>query len=361
MKNTTQNSIQNSTHHFINIETEKSLQAFNTLRLPCVAEFYLPINQAADIPVALEFAAQQQREVLLLSGGSNILLPQQLNSAVLHLQIKGIQVLAQDDDTVLLQVGAGENWHEFVCHTTQQGYYGLQNLALIPGLVGASPVQNIGAYGVEVGECIARVLVYDRECKRFDALLQADCQFAYRDSIFKQNPTRYVIYAVEFRLQRKPQLKTQYGDLKQAMGDDLSPENLQAQVIAIRQSKLPDPAEFANVGSFFKNPIIDEAQLQNLAQHYPNMPHYAQPNAQHKVAAGWLIEQAGWKGKRLGKVGMFAKQALVLVNYADASLDDVRQTYLAVQSDVHAKFGIWLEPEPVQFAANGQILRQETL
>jgi len=231
----------------------------------------------------------------------------------------------------------------------------LQNLALIPGLVGASPVQNIGAYGVEVGEFIHAVEVYDRKLKKFDSIAVSDCHFSYRHSIFKDDPTRYVITHVTFKLLKQANLKLNYGDLKAAVGDNLTAENLQQQVIRIRQSKLPDPKEFPNVGSFFKNPIVNQQVFDQIAVHFPNLPHYPQANGQVKMAAGWLIDQAGWKGKQLGPVGMFHKQALVLVNYGHASLTDVRQTYGAVQQAVWDKFKIMLEPEPVLFDCKGLI------
>ncbi|MFT4022114.1 MAG: UDP-N-acetylmuramate dehydrogenase, partial [Acinetobacter sp.] len=254
-----------------------------------------------------------------------------------------------------IKVGAGQNWHEFVLHSTQQGWYGLQNLALIPGLVGASPVQNIGAYGVEVGDFIDTIQVYDRELKQFSELSASACHFSYRHSIFKDQPDRYVIVAVVFKLLKTPQLQLGYGDLRLAVGDEQTAENLQKQVIAIRESKLPNPEEYPNVGSFFKNPIISLSQYNELVKQFPKLPHYPQPNDQVKIAAGWLIDQAGWKGKRLGAVGMFARQALVLVNYERATLLDVQTTYRAVQQAVQQKFNILLEPEPVLFSNDGLI------
>lgn len=331
------------------------LKAFNTLNLDAIASHYVEIKQAADIVQALEYAEQYQLNVIVLSGGSNILLPQSIDALVMHMQIQGIESVAEDAETHLFCVGAGQVWHDFVLWSTAQQCYGLQNLALIPGLVGASPVQNIGAYGVEAGEFIERVEVYDRQLQCFSSISHAECQFAYRDSIFKHDPTRYVISHVVFRLLKQPQLKINYGDLKTAMATDLTPENLQRQVIKIRQAKLPDPKEFANVGSFFKNPLIEMSQFSDLIAAFPTLPHYSQANDLVKVAAGWLIEQAGWKGKRLNRVGMFHQQALVLVNYADANLAEVQQTYRAVQQDVYQMFGICLEPEPVLFNQAGQI------
>lgn len=337
------------------IQTQVQLKPFNTLSLDAVASHYCKIQSIDDLIQALDFAKQQQLNILILSGGSNMLLPEQIHALVLHMDIQGIELLDADDQVQRLRVGAGQSWHDFVLWTTQQGFYGLQNLALIPGLVGASPVQNIGAYGVEVGEFIESVEVYDRENHSFSLIKAADCDFAYRHSIFKDHPVRYIITHVIFRLLKQPELKLNYGDLKTAVGEEQTPENLERQVIQIRQSKLPDPKEYPNVGSFFKNPVVDLQFFDQIAQQFPNLPHYPQPNNQVKMAAGWLIDQSGWKGKQLGSVGMFHKQALVLVNYANASLKDVRATYQAVQADVQEKFGVLLEPEPVLFAENGMI------
>lgn len=337
------------------IQTQVQLKPFNTLSLDAVASHYCKIQSIDDLTQALDFAKQQQLNILILSGGSNMLLPEQIHALVLHMDIQGIELLDADDQVQRLRVGAGQSWHDFVLWTTQQDFYGLQNLALIPGLVGASPVQNIGAYGVEVGEFIESVEVYDRENHSFSSIKAADCDFAYRHSIFKDHPGRYIITHVIFRLLKQPELKLNYGDLKTAVGEEQTPENLERQVIQIRQSKLPDPKEYPNVGSFFKNPVVDLQFFDQIAQQFPNLPHYPQPNNQVKMAAGWLIDQSGWKGKQLGSVGMFHKQALVLVNYANASLKDVRATYQAVQADVQEKFGVLLEPEPVLFAENGMI------
>ncbi|HCL59834.1 MAG TPA: UDP-N-acetylenolpyruvoylglucosamine reductase [Acinetobacter sp.] len=337
------------------IQTQVQLKPFNTLNLEAIAAYYSQIQSTDDLIAALEFAEQQQLNVLILSGGSNMLLPEQIDALVLHMDIQGIEMLEGNEQHQCLRVGGGQVWHDFVLWTTEQKFYGLQNLALIPGLVGASPVQNIGAYGVEVGEFIHAVEVYDRKLKKFDSIPAADCHFSYRHSIFKDDPTRYVITYVIFKLLKQANLKLNYGDLKAAVGDNLTAENLQQQVIRIRQSKLPDPKEFPNVGSFFKNPIVNQQVFDQIAVHFPNLPHYPQANDQVKMAAGWLIDQAGWKGKQLGPVGMFHKQALVLVNYGHASLKDVRQTYGAVQQAVWDKFKIMLEPEPVLFDCKGLI------
>ena len=331
------------------------LKSFNTLGLLATASEFTQISSKQDLVEALQYAKAQNLNVLTLSGGSNMLLPENIQALVIHMQIMGKNVVQQDDEYVWVEVGAGEIWHDFVVWTTAQKYYGLQNLALIPGLVGASPVQNIGAYGVEVGDFIDYVIVYDQVEEQFKQISAKQCNFSYRHSLFKESVNRYVITSVVFKLLKNAKLNINYGDLKAAVGSDETAENLQEQVIHIRKSKLPDPKEYPNVGSFFKNPIISNAVFETLKLEYPTIPNYPQKDGQVKIAAGWLIDQAGWKGKSKGCVGMFAKQALVLVNYGQASLDDVQLTYQAVQSDVLQKFGIHLEPEPVLFNAQGII------
>ncbi len=337
------------------IQTQVQLKPFNTLSLDAIASHYVRIQSIDDLEAALKFAQDEKLNVLILSGGSNMLLPQHIHALVIHMDIQGIEYLFENEETQTIRVGAGQVWHDFVLWTTAHKMYGLQNLALIPGLVGASPVQNIGAYGVEVGEFIESVQVYDRENKIHHCISATDCHFSYRHSIFKDHPERYVITHVTFKLLKQAELKLNYGDLKNAVGEQLTAENLQQQVIHIRQTKLPDPKEYPNVGSFFKNPVISQQAFDQIAVHFPNLPHYPQPHNEVKLAAGWLIDQAGWKGKTLGMVGMFHKQALVLVNYECATLEDVRATYKAVQQDVFEKFNIELHPEPVLFDANGLI------
>lgn len=339
----------------IDVQNNVQLKLFNTLSLGSLASHYVQIDHKDALVDALNYASDNELNVMILSGGSNMLLPESINALVVHMNIQGIEHLAEDESTHTLRVGAGQPWHDFVLWTTAQQFYGLQNLALIPGLVGASPVQNIGAYGVEVGEFIESVEVYDHKLNCFSQILAEDCDFAYRDSIFKQDPSRYIITHVIFKLLKRPELKISYGDLKAAVGDELTAENLEKQVIQIRQSKLPDPKHYPNAGSFFKNPIIQASDYEKLSIQFPKLPHYEQANGTVKIAAGWLIDQAGWKGKRLGQVGMFEKQALVLVNYAEANLTDVQATYRAVQQDVVQKFSVLLEPEPVLFNSVGLI------
>lgn len=339
----------------LELKTQVQLQTLNTLRLASIAAYYAKIHSKSDIIKALEFAEQNKVKHIVLSGGSNLLLPKMLNALVMQMAIQGIDVVSESEQNIVLDVAAGESWHDFVEYTTTQQWYGLQNLALIPGLVGASPVQNIGAYGVEVAAFIVSVEAYDCQQKTFVCLDVQACQFAYRYSIFKQQPTRYIITSVRFKLHKQPTFKLDYGDLSQAVGEIKTAENIQKKVIQIRRAKLPDPKQYPNVGSFFKNPIISATQYQQLTAQFPNVPSYAQNDGYVKVAAGWLIDQAGWKGKRHGEVGMFERQALVLVNYGQASLDDVQRAYQCVQADVKKMFGIVLEPEPMTFLSNGSI------
>ena len=339
----------------MNIQNQIQLKPFNTLSLDVTASHYIKVQSDEALVEALNYAKKHSLNVLILSGGSNMLLPEHIHALVIHMDIQGIEYLAEDAHSKTIRVGAGQIWHDFVLWTTSQHLYGLQNLALIPGLVGASPVQNIGAYGVEVGEFIESVQVYDRQLETFSTIFAKDCDFSYRHSIFKDDPNRFVITHVIFKLLKHADLMLNYGDLKQAVGDEQTAENLQKQVIEIRQSKLPDPKEYPNVGSFFKNPIIKQQEFSQLIAKFPNIPHYPQAGNHVKIAAGWLIDQSGWKGKQLNQVGMFHKQALVLVNYADATLTDVRATYQAVQKDVFEKFGVHLEPEPVLYNELGLI------
>ncbi|MGS0705553.1 UDP-N-acetylmuramate dehydrogenase [Acinetobacter sp. ANC 3781] len=339
----------------MNIQTQIQLKPFNTLSLDAIASHYIKVQSQQELVDALNYARQQQLNALILSGGSNMLLPEHIHALVLHMDIQGIESIAEDEHSKTIRVGAGQIWHDFVLWTTENRLYGLQNLALIPGLVGASPVQNIGAYGVEAGEFIESVQVYDRQLEQFSLILASDCDFSYRHSIFKDDPNRFVITHVTFKLLKHAHLMLNYGDLKHAVGDQQTAENLQKQVIQIRQSKLPDPKEYPNVGSFFKNPIVSQQLYDHLALSFPNLPHYPQVQGGVKIAAGWLIDQSGWKGKQLGMVGMFHKQALVLVNYDQATLADVKATYHAVQRDVQQKFNILLEPEPVLFDETGLI------
>jgi len=299
----------------------------------------------------------------VLGGGSNLVLAGDVDGLLLHVRLRGRELAGEDGDAWYVTAAAGENWHDFVQWTLAAGRPGLENLSLIPGTVGAAPIQNIGAYGLEVGERLASVDALDLErggMRRFDA---ADCRFGYRDSIFKQEgwhlSGRYLITSVTFRLPKRWTPLTRYAELAAelsvplaAAGGDAAanaptPAAVAAAVIAIRQRKLPDPVQLPNAGSFFHNPVVDAAIAARLQAEHPTLPTYAQADGRIKLAAGWLIEQAGWKGRDLGPAGMYERQALVLVNRGGATGADVLALARQVQNDVAARFGVTLQPEPI--------------
>lgn len=334
----------------LELQPQFDLTAFNTLGLASVAQIYVAISEPEQIPEIIEYAAQQQLAILWLGGGSNLVLAETVPGVVAQLQMAGRELLEITQDTVLLRVGAGEAWHPFVRWTLEQGYFGLENLALIPGTVGASPVQNIGAYGVEVCELIELVNAYDRLSEQWVGLSVEDCQFGYRDSLFKRNPGRFVITSVSFRLHRHYHPRLDYAPLAQRFGDQRQVAALRVfdAVCEVRSSKLPDPNLLGNAGSFFKNPVVSKAQFEQLHKVYPEMPNYPAESGR-KLAAGWLIEQAGLKGYTQGCVGVHKLQALVLVNYGGAKRADIERLASQVCEQVNSKFGISLEQEPISY------------
>ncbi|MCL2590804.1 MAG: UDP-N-acetylmuramate dehydrogenase [Betaproteobacteria bacterium] len=336
-------------------QIDADLTAMNTLGLPARAKCLLRVRSIREAQQAYAFLASHPEGFglsLILGGGSNLVLRGESLNTVLKVEIPGWRRLDGTEGTsVLVEAGAGENWHGFVRWTLTQGWPGLENLSLIPGTVGAAPVQNIGAYGLEVAERIESLDALDLtsgKLKRFDP---AACQFGYRDSIFKRQPGRWLIMAVRFRLPRRWQPITHYGDLAHELAkrgfSDSSPLQISDTVIALRRRKLPDPAELGNAGSFFKNPIIEAGQCAALLIAHPALPHHPQPDGREKLAAGWLIEQCGWKGRRLGSVGCHAQHALILVNHGGAAGKDILQLAASIQDDVFRRFGVKLEPEPV--------------
>jgi UDP-N-acetylmuramate dehydrogenase len=332
------------------MQTAIDLTPFNTLALPGRAARYLRITD----PGQLAAVASGERR-FVLGGGSNLVLAGDFDGLVLHMAIPGKRLLREDADAFYIEAGAGENWHDFVQWTLAQGMPGLENLSLIPGTVGAAPVQNIGAYGLEVGERLHSVTAWDFNAQAFITLDRDACRFAYRDSLFKQQSWhldgRVAIVSVVFRLPRAWQANCRYADIAGELAARAivtpTPQEVAAAVIAVRQRKLPDPAVTPNAGSFFHNPVVDRTQAEALLAAHPTLANYPQPDGRVKLAAGWLIEQAGWKGKSLGPVGMYEKQALVLVNHGGATGADVRRTMAAVQAAVRDKFAVELSPEPV--------------
>ena len=327
------------------------LQPFNTLALPGRAARYLKITDAQQLTA--EDLGKGRR--FILGGGSNLVLNGDFDGLLLHMAIPGKRLLSEDSEAYYIEAGAGENWHDFVQWTLQQGWPGLENLSLIPGTVGAAPIQNIGAYGLEVAEPFHLATCWNFQKQQFVTVDRASCHFAYRDSIFKQEGWHLngfmAIVSVVFRLSKKWQANTRYADVEQALAaqnlHQPSATDIARAVIAVRQRKLPDPAITPNAGSFFHNPVVDRVKAEQLKTAHPALPCYPQPDGRVKLAAGWLIEQAGWKGKNLGPVGMYEKQALVLVNRGGATGEDVKRTMCAVQNDVNARFAVDLTPEPI--------------
>jgi UDP-N-acetylmuramate dehydrogenase len=289
---------------------------------------------------------------LVLGGGSNILLTGDFDGLVLHICSTGIEKAGEDAHAIYVRVAAGENWHGFVQWTLKQGLAGLENLSLIPGSVGAAPIQNIGAYGVEVADYIHSVNMFDLDTGETCVLGNAACKFGYRDSVFKHSlHERGVILDVTFALPKQWRPNIRYAEVAQEldMRKCASPaaQDISEAVIAIRKRKLPDPAVLGNAGSFFKNPVVPAVQRDSLLEQYPQLKSYVQPDGSFKLAAGWLIDECGWKGKCAGAAGVHDKQALVLVNRGGATGSDIVRLAHAIQRDVRARFGVHLEPEPV--------------
>lgn len=339
-------------HPDLPIEHDVPLQRFNTFGLPARAQRYLRVTDPAQLA---QLAAEPSLAGLprfVLGGGSNVLLTRDVEALVLHMAIAGRAVAGEEGGCVLVRAGAGENWHRFVEFTLEQGLGGLENLSLIPGTVGAAPIQNIGAYGLEIKDVFHSLTVFDPKDGSQGTLRGPDCRFAYRDSLFKQpDGAGLVVLDVTFALPRAWRPNLRYAELArelEAAGlSDPTPRQVSEAVIAIRRRKLPDPLEIGNAGSFFKNPVVPRSQCMELLARYPDLVHHSQPDGSEKLAAGWLIDQCGWKGKGIGAAGVYPKQALVLVNKGGATGAQVLALARAIQDDVRARFGVALEPEPV--------------
>ncbi|HRF44857.1 MAG TPA: UDP-N-acetylmuramate dehydrogenase [Candidatus Competibacteraceae bacterium] len=328
------------------------LHGLNSFGLPAHAGWFASIDTLAQLTALMNLPEWASLPRFILGGGSNLVLTGDFAGLMLHVRIAGREQIAEEMDAWIVRAGAGENWHDFVCWTLAHGWPGLENLALIPGTVGAAPVQNIGAYGLEIAERFEYLEAVDLETGKIVRFDHAASQFGYRDSVFKREAAgRYLITAVAFRLPKRWRPVTCYADLAQELETRqiASPTARQIAdaVMAIRLRKLPDPARIGNVGSFFKNPLVDAATFAHLADRYPGLPRYLQPNGTIKLAAGWLIERCGWKGRNLGPAGVYEHQALVLVNRGGANGVDVLRLARAIQASVQTEFGIELELEPV--------------
>lgn len=334
------------------LQTEFSLRRYNSFGIDARARAYLRVEDAAMLAQVRQDRHWAQQPRLILGGGSNLLLTGDFDGLVLHVCTQGIERVGDDAKATYVRVAAGENWHRFVQWSLQQGLGGLENLSLIPGSAGAAPIQNIGAYGVELSRCFHQLSAFDFDSGEIFTLDQAACAFGYRDSVFKhQWRDRAVILDVTFAFPKHWQPMTAYAELAQQLANSgiavPGPQDISDAVIAIRQRKLPDPAQLGNAGSFFKNPLVSAAQRDALQVRYPQLVSYPQPDGSIKLAAGWLIDQCGWKGRQLGAAGVYEKQALVLVNRGGASGADVVRLAAAIEADVWARFGVRLEPEPV--------------
>jgi len=336
----------------IPLEHDVSLQAFNTFGLDARARHYLRVTSADQLDQLRMDTSVRTLRRFVLGGGSNVLLTRDVEALVLHMAIAGREIVGEQDGKVLVRAGAGENWHAFVDYTLAQGLGGLENLSLIPGTVGAAPIQNIGAYGLEIKDVFHALTVYDLDSGARRTLGGADCRFGYRDSVFKHaEGANLVVLDVTFALPRAWRPNLRYAELAQALDaagiDAPTPRQVSDTVVAIRRRKLPDPAEIGNAGSFFKNPVVAAEACRALLERFPQLVHHAQADGSEKLAAGWLIDQCGWKGKHLGAAGVYPKQALVLVNNGGATGAEVLALARAIQHDVMERFGVELEPEPV--------------
>ncbi|MEE3243545.1 MAG: UDP-N-acetylmuramate dehydrogenase [Bacteroidota bacterium] len=326
-----------------------SLKAYNTFGISAKAKAFISVTNIAMLKEALHLEAYPEK--FILGGGSNMLLKSDVNALVIHVALKGIKTVKETADNIWLEVAGGENWHEFVMYCVNHGYGGVENMALIPGNVGTAPVQNIGAYGVELKDHFYSCSAIHRTTLEQKTFSLKDCRFGYRDSVFKNElKDQYVITSVTFQLDKnKHQLHTGYGAIQQVLNEkeisDPSIKDIAQAVIAIRSSKLPDPKKLGNSGSFFKNPVVPKTIFETIQQKYPEMPFYPISETEVKIPAGWLIEQAGFKGKRFGDAGVHKNQALVLVNYGDATGNEIWDLALRIQKEVHQQFGIEIQPE----------------
>jgi UDP-N-acetylmuramate dehydrogenase len=333
----------------LSIQENISLRPYNTFGIEAKARYFAEINQLTDVQIALELMNPQNIPLLILGGGSNVLFTKDFEGLVLKMNMRGVEIINENTEHVWLKVGAGEGWHNFVKYCLSNNYGGVENLSLIPGTVGASPMQNIGAYGVELKEVFEELEAFHLQTLEIHRFNNTQCEFGYRESIFKREEKgNYLILSVTFKLSKNPCLNLSYGAIQEVL-DEMQVANPTIQdvskaVVQIRTSKLPNPAEIGNAGSFFKNPTIPTNQFQELLEKFPQIPSYPTENAV-KIPAGWLIEQAGWKGYRNADAGVHTKQALVLVNYGNAKGLEIKKLSKKIQESVQEKFGILLSTE----------------
>lgn len=327
-----------------------SLKERNTFRIEVKARYFVDIYSENELKEFLSLDKFKSSVKLILGGGSNILFTKDFPGIVIKISIPGIKIVKEDKDTAVIESGAGEIWHNLVLYCLEKNFGGIENLSLIPGTVGAAPIQNIGAYGQELKDVFESTSGLFVEEGSYQTFTNAECRFGYRDSIFKNElKGKFIITKVVLRLSKKPVPNLQYGAVKTELDKLNLPEvnirNVSNVICMIRKSKLPDPQEIGNAGSFFKNPEIPELKFEDLKKDYPDMVGYKLENGKVKVAAGWLIEQCGWKGKRIGNTGAHAKQSLVLVNYGNAAGKEILNFAVKIKESVYKKFGIELKEE----------------
>ncbi|CAM1355453.1 UDP-N-acetylmuramate dehydrogenase [Tenacibaculum ascidiaceicola] len=331
----------------MNIQENISLKEYNTFDIDVNAKRFVSITSVYQ----LQQLIKEEKDIFLISGGSNMLLTKDIETLVVHINFKGISIDQQNHNDIYITVNAGENWHEFVLWCVSLNYGGLENLSLIPGNVGTCPIQNIGAYGVEVKDTITKVEAIEIKTGKLVSFSAEECQFGYRNSIFKNKAKgKYILTSVSFKLTKNNhKLNTSYGAIESELSSkgitNPTIKDISDAVITIRQSKLPDPKEIGNSGSFFKNPVISKELFEKLQKNYPSIPSYVISDTEIKVPAGWLIEQSGFKGKRFGNYGVHEKQALVLVNYGDASGKEIYELAQKIQRTIKDTFDINLEIE----------------
>jgi len=332
------------------IKENISLKPYNTFGIDAKARFFISIDSVEKLKTILSLEQFKSAKKLFIGGGSNLLLLNDFDGLVIKIEISGIDKVTENENGVILKAGAGVIWHDFVMYCVDNRFYGVENLSLIPGTVGAAPMQNIGAYGVEIKDVFESLEALNTSTLEVETFNLEKCRFGYRESIFKHEAKdKYVILNVSFNLQKKGNLNLEYGAIKDTLSQmQISNPTLKEvceAVISIRKSKLPDPAKIGNSGSFFKNPEIPITRFEKLKEKYPNAPSYPVNENLVKVPAGWLIEQAGWKGHREGNVGVHTKQALVLVNYGGGTGSEIKALAEKIQKSVFEKYGIEINPE----------------
>ena len=333
----------------ISIEKNYPLDNLNTFNISAKTKFFYEFNTLENLKGILSHKLLKTEKSFVLGGGSNILFSKDFDGIVLKNSIEGIHITKDNNNHTEVEVGSGENWHEFVLWSVKKNLSGIENLALIPGSVGASPIQNIGAYGCEAKDTIKKVQFIEIESKSIKELTNSECDFSYRSSIFKKDlKEKCIITKVTFLLKKKPINNISYGAVANelsALKSQASPQSICNAIINIRSRKLPDPQKIGNSGSFFKNPIISNLKLKKIKEKYPEIINYTQSKTHSKIAAGWLIEMAGWKGYRKDDFGVYDKQALVLVNYGKASGNEIIELSKKIQQSVLDKFDIMINPE----------------